>query len=114
VAILLTPRDNSKAHRVIATVFAAATFLLSIAMYFSFNAGTADMQFIEKLSWISTFNIEHRHSPGTHIPIVPKDHLDAHGADVLVTFAYEYLDDIRAKTGNRYRYLIPIPPREVA
>lgn len=57
---------------------------------------------------------QHRHSPGTHIPIVPKQHLDAHGADVLVTFAYEYLDDIRQKTGNGYRYLIPIPPREVA
>jgi hypothetical protein len=31
-----------------------------------------------------------------------------------VVFAYEYLDDIRAKTHNKYRYLIPIPPREVS
>ncbi len=57
---------------------------------------------------------QHRHSPGTHIPIVPKEHLDTHRADVLATFAYEYLDDIREKTNNSYRYLIPIPPREVA
>jgi methylation protein EvaC len=30
-----------------------------------------------------------------------------------VVFAYEYLDDIRKKTGNAYRYLLPIPPREL-
>lgn len=57
---------------------------------------------------------QNRHSPGTHIPIVPKEHLEKHGADILVVFAYEYLDDIRKKTeGSGYRYLIPIPPREV-
>lgn len=57
---------------------------------------------------------QHRHSPGTHIPIVPKEHLENHPADILVVFAYEYLDDIKKKTaGKGYRYLIPIPPREV-
>lgn len=57
---------------------------------------------------------QNRYSPGTHIPIVPRDHLEKHGADVLVVFAYEYLDDIKKKTaGKGYRYLIPIPPREV-
>ncbi len=57
---------------------------------------------------------QHRTSPGTHIPIVPKEHLEGEGADLLVVFAYEYLDDIRKKTeGKGYRYLIPIPPREV-
>jgi len=57
---------------------------------------------------------QNRYSPGTHIPIVPKEHLEKHAADVLVVFAYEYLDDIRKKTeGHGYRYLIPIPPREV-
>lgn len=57
---------------------------------------------------------QNRHSPGTHIPIVSKEHLEKHGADLLVVFAYEYLDDIKKKTAGRgYRYLIPIPPREV-
>lgn len=57
---------------------------------------------------------QNRHSPGTHIPIVPKEYLEQHKADLLVVFAYEYLDDIRKKTeGHGYRYLIPIPPREV-
>ncbi len=56
---------------------------------------------------------QHRTSPGTHIPIVPKEYLDIHKADLLVVFAYEYFDDIKKKTGGTYRYLIPIPPREV-
>lgn len=56
---------------------------------------------------------QNKFSPGTHIPIVPRTHLEAHRPDVLVVFAYEYLDDIRKKTGGGYRYLIPIPPREV-
>lgn len=57
---------------------------------------------------------QNRTSPGTHIPIVPKEVLDGSEVDLLVVFAYEYIDDIRKKTANRpYRYLIPIPPREL-
>jgi SAM-dependent methyltransferase len=54
-----------------------------------------------------------RFTPGTHIPIVTKAHLDQHRPDLLVVFAYEYFDDIRKKTGGAYRYLQPIPPREL-
>jgi methylation protein EvaC len=56
---------------------------------------------------------QHRFTPGTHIPIVDKAHLDSLRPDVLIVFAYEYFNAIRAKTGGSYRYLIPIPPREV-
>jgi SAM-dependent methyltransferase len=56
---------------------------------------------------------QNKFTPGTHIPIVPKAYLDDHKADVLVVFAYEYFEDIRKKTGGSYRYLMPIPPREV-
>lgn len=59
---------------------------------------------------------QNRFSPGKHIPIVPKTHLDElkKKPDVLVTFAYEYLDDIKKKTASaKYRYLLPIPPREI-
>lgn len=56
---------------------------------------------------------QNRFSPGTHIPIVPKEHLEKHRPDVLVVFAYEYFDDIKKKTAGAYRYLIPIPPREM-
>ncbi len=56
---------------------------------------------------------QNRFSPGTHIPIVANGYLADHKPDVLVAFAYEYLEDIRKKTAGAYRYLIPIPPREV-
>ncbi len=57
---------------------------------------------------------QHRCSPGTHIPIEPNTHLADHRPDVLVVFAYEYFDDIKKKVQGNYRFLIPIPPREVA
>lgn len=57
---------------------------------------------------------QNRFSPGTHIPIFPKGHLENHKPDILVVFAYEYFSDIKKKTANGgYRYLIPIPPKEV-
>jgi SAM-dependent methyltransferase len=56
---------------------------------------------------------QHRFTPGTHIPIVTKDYLDTQRPDVLVVFAYEYFDDIRKKTAGCYRYLQPIPPKEL-
>lgn len=77
------------------------------------NYGSIDSDLIEFLVDDSPLK-QNRYSPGTHIPIVPKEHLEKNGADVLVVFAYEYLDDIKKKTaGHGYRYLIPIPPREV-
>ena len=57
---------------------------------------------------------QHKFSPGMHIPIFPNEHLGEQQVDVLVVFAYEYFTDIKQKTGGAYRYLIPIPPREVA
>jgi len=56
---------------------------------------------------------QNKYSPGTHISIVPKNYLEAHKPDVLVVFAHEYLEDIKKKTNGGYKYLIPIPPREV-
>ncbi len=57
---------------------------------------------------------QNRTSPGTHIPIFSKEHLDKNEVDLLIVFAYEYLEDIRTKTSEKnYRYLIPIPPKEV-
>ncbi len=56
---------------------------------------------------------QNKFSPGKHIPIVPNAYLADHKPELLVVFAFEYIDDIRKKTDNAYRYLIPIPPREV-
>ncbi|TKW78181.1 MAG: hypothetical protein DI543_11780 [Bradyrhizobium icense] len=57
---------------------------------------------------------QNRFTPGTHIPIVTKSHLDSNPPDYLVVFAYEYLDDIRKKTPGAHRYLLPIPPKELS
>lgn len=54
-----------------------------------------------------------RYSPGKHIPIFHPSHLIENKPDVLVVFAYEYFEDIRKKLPNSYRYLFPIPVREV-
>ena len=56
---------------------------------------------------------QNRWSPGTHIPIVPRSYLEKYKPDVLVVFAYEYFEDIKKKTNGEYKYLIPIPPREI-
>jgi methylation protein EvaC len=56
---------------------------------------------------------QNKFTPGTHIPIVPKSYLDEHKPDVLVVFAYEYIDDIKKKTDGAYRYLKPIPPTDL-
>lgn len=56
---------------------------------------------------------QNKFSPGTHIPIVPNTHLAGNRPDVLVVFAYEYFDDIKKKLAGSYRFLLPIPPREV-
>ncbi|MBI2047725.1 MAG: methyltransferase domain-containing protein, partial [Parcubacteria group bacterium] len=58
---------------------------------------------------------QNKFSPGTHIPIFPRTHLEIRRPDVLVVFAYEYFNDIKSKTSNgAYTYLIPIPPREIS
>ena len=56
---------------------------------------------------------QNKFSPGTHIPIKPFAYLAEHKPDLFVVFAYEYFDDIKKKTRGAYRYLIPIPPREI-
>lgn len=54
-----------------------------------------------------------RYSPGKHIPIVAPEFLESHRPDVLVVFAFDYFEDIRKKLKGRYKFLFPIPPREV-
>lgn len=57
---------------------------------------------------------QNRFSPGMHIPIVAAEHIEKNIPDILVVFAYEYFDDIKKKTGGRFRYLFPVPPKEIA
>ena len=76
------------------------------------NYGKIDTSLIEFIIDDSSLK-QNRFSPGTHIPIFSNEYLKDHKPDVFVVFAYEYFNDIKKKTGSGYRYLIPIPPREV-
>ena len=50
-----------------------------------------------------------RYSPGTHIPIVSRQHLEENAPDILLVFAYEYFRDIVDKIGTDYTFYKPIP-----
>lgn len=54
-----------------------------------------------------------RYSPGKHIPIVINEYLLSRRPDILVVFAFDYFKDIKKKLKGKYRFLFPIPPREV-
>ena len=54
-----------------------------------------------------------KHTPGTHIPIVSKEMLEEYDPDVIILFAYEYFEDIKKKLNKSYKFLLPIPPKEI-
>lgn len=58
VAVLLC-RDNVYAARWLALLVSMVTMLLSFGLYIGFDTTTANMQFVERLPWVETFNIEY-------------------------------------------------------
>lgn len=58
IAVLLC-RDNAYAARWLALLVSMVTMLLSFGLYIGFDASTAQMQFVERLPWVETFNIEY-------------------------------------------------------
>lgn len=70
------------------------------------NYGQIDKSLIEYIVDDSPLK-QHRFTPGTHIPIMPREHLEVNKPEVLVVFAHEYMDDIKKKTNNAYTYITP-------
>ncbi len=58
IAVLLC-RENLYAARWLALLFSLVTMLLSFGLYTGFDTSTAQMQFVERLPWVETFNIEY-------------------------------------------------------
>ncbi|MEX1201285.1 MAG: NADH-quinone oxidoreductase subunit M [Methylophaga sp.] len=58
IAVLLC-RDNAYAARWLALLVSMVTMLLSFGLYIGFDSSTAQMQFVERLPWVETFNIEY-------------------------------------------------------
>jgi NADH-quinone oxidoreductase subunit M len=60
VVLLAFGRDSqATAVRWIALVGSVASFLVTLPLYTNFKTGTAEMQFVEKTSWIERFNISY-------------------------------------------------------
>jgi NADH-quinone oxidoreductase subunit M len=60
-----------RADRWLALTFSLVTFLLSLPLYFNFNLSTAQMQWVEMLPWIDTFNINyHLGVDGISAPLI--------------------------------------------
>jgi len=59
--LVLTTGDDRRANlaRQISLVFSIIIFLVSLLLYARFDNSIADMQFMERYSWISDFNIEY-------------------------------------------------------
>jgi len=53
--ILLLPARRANLIRAVAVVFSLADFLISVPLFFFFQAGRAHPQFVERLSWIGSW-----------------------------------------------------------
>lgn len=59
ILILFIPKENKSAVKWLSLLITAIPLALAIYLYFNFNTETADMQFVEKASWISSYNIKY-------------------------------------------------------
>jgi len=57
--ILLAPKEQKFAVRVIAAIASGAAFIVSVWLWCHFNRGTSDFQFVEKCNWIPVFGIHY-------------------------------------------------------
>ena len=59
VAVIMAGEHRPVMAKGLALVISAATFLLSLPLFFSFDTSTSVMQFVELRPWIETFNIRY-------------------------------------------------------
>ena len=57
--LLFIPREEEESARRVALGASLLTFLLSLMLFVKFNSGTADFQFVERVSWIEDFGIQY-------------------------------------------------------
>ena len=73
VAAILVDRGGSSGNivRWTALLFALLTFIISLPLYSGFDPATYQMQFVEKVAWIPTFNINyHLGVDGLSMPLI--------------------------------------------
>ena len=59
VAVMLVGAQRPGMAKGLALVISAATFVLGLPLFFSFDTSTAAMQFVEQRPWIEIFNIQY-------------------------------------------------------
>src|SRR5574338_6668 len=59
VVVLLLPRRQESATKLVALVTTLVTFAISLPVYFRFDPGSADYQFVEQRAWIPSFGISY-------------------------------------------------------
>jgi len=57
--VLMMSRDEARPARWLSLVISIALFFVSLLLYTNFDTTTSSMQFVERTSWISTFNVEY-------------------------------------------------------
>ena len=72
LAVLFTgDRGDTQGVRRLALVISLVTFILSLGLWTGFEAGTAEMQFVERYDWIGAFNIYyHLGVDGISMPLI--------------------------------------------
>ena len=73
IAVLALGSGEVGAHRgkLVSLVASTVVFILSLPLYFGFDVTTAEMQFVERVSWIERFNVHyHLGLDGISLPLV--------------------------------------------
>jgi len=71
LVVLLAGRVAPRSVRWLALFFSTVVFAVSVPLWTGFDAGTASMQFVENVSWISTFNAHyHLGVDGISMPLI--------------------------------------------
>jgi len=71
LVLLSGDRGNAYIARRVALIFSILTFALSLGLYTGFDTGTAQMQFVERYEWISSYNIfYHFGIDGISMPLI--------------------------------------------
>ena len=71
VAVLASGEKRANLTRWLALAVAVATFVISLPLYTQFDISTADMQFVELMSWIPTINVNyHLGVDGLSMPLI--------------------------------------------
>ena len=71
VLVLLTPKDKQRLIQGTAITAAAVSFAISVYLFFLFDRGTHEMQFVENFAWIPSMDIRyHLGVDGLSFPLV--------------------------------------------